>query len=76
MRHNNSEAIIIKENHFKSFVNFHDCWFTSEIFIEKNFFESGTNLCSKTQFITFDAPLYLLDNSGTLAIEGEGRDEY
>ena len=73
--HNDSGPIIIRENHFKGFVNFCDCWFTGQVFIENNTFEKGTNICSTKQFVSFDIPLCLGVNTGELTIESESRED-
>jgi hypothetical protein len=68
-------AIIIKENLFKGFVNFWDCWFTDQVLIHNNVFKHGTNLLSKDQYVSFDIPPIVENNSGDLAIESELREE-
>lgn len=67
--------IIIKNNEFKEFVNFCDCWFTGEVEITNNQFVKGTNIASKDQYLTFDIPPVFQENIGTLNIESECRKE-
>lgn len=63
--------VIIKDNCFRSFVNFFDCWFTGEISIDNNTFENGTNILSKNQLVSFDVPILTQNNVGDLSIESE-----
>jgi hypothetical protein len=71
--HNDSGSIIIRDNRFKGFVNFFDCCFTGEVYVENNVFEKGTNICSKDQLVSFDTPIQLALNIGDLLIESECR---
>lgn len=64
--------IIFKENIFKGFVNFFDCWFTGEVSIHNNTFEIGTNVLSKKQLISYDAPTTIDNNIGDMGVENEG----
>jgi len=72
--HNDSGSIILRGNQFKGFVNFCDCWFTNEVYVERNVFEKGTNISSKDQLISCDMPMQVVLNSGDLSIESECRD--
>jgi len=67
-------TILIKENRFRGFVNFFDCWFTGEISIYNNTFENGTNILSKEQLVSFDIPVLIENNVGDLGIESESRE--
>lgn len=71
--HNDLGFIVIKNNQFKGFVNFFDCWFTGEVYIEGNVFDKGTNICSNDQLIASDIPMQLALNTGDLFIESECR---
>ncbi|SHE65507.1 hypothetical protein [Pedobacter caeni] len=67
--------IIINGNHFRGFVNFFDCWFNGEISVNNNLFESGTNILSKTLWVSFDVPIVAQNNIGDLSIESECKSE-
>ena len=67
--------IIIKNNEFREFVNFCDCWYTGEVEIMNNKFLKGTNIASKDQYLTFDIPPVFQENIGQLDIESECREE-
>ncbi|MGY3055759.1 hypothetical protein ACVWYG_003985 [Pedobacter sp. UYEF25] len=67
--------IIIKNNEFRNFVNFCDCWFTGEVIIVDNKFLKGTNIQSKDQYLTFDVLPIVENNVGLLNIESECREE-
>jgi hypothetical protein len=71
--HNDSGSIIIRDNQFKGFVNFFDCWFTGEVYVKNNVFEKGTNISSNDQLVSFDIPIQLALNTGDLLIESECR---
>lgn len=65
--------IIINGNNFRGFVNFFDCWFNGEIEVSNNVFEKGTNILSKTLWVSFDVPIAVHNNVGDLSIESECR---
>lgn len=67
--------ITINGNHFRGFVNFFDCWFNGEISVTNNIFESGTNILSKTLWVSFDVPITAYNNVGDLCIESECKNE-
>lgn len=67
--------ITINGNRFRGFVNFFDCWFNGEISVNNNIFESGTNILSKTLWVSFDVPITAHNNVGDLGIESECRNE-
>ena len=67
--------IIIKNNEFREFVNFCDCWFTGEVEITNNKFVKGTNIVSENQYVSFDITPVIHDNLGQLDIESECREE-
>ena len=69
--HNDSGSIVIRNNQFKGFVNFFDCWFTGEVYIKGNVFDKGTNICSNNQLVSSDIPMRLALNAGELTIESE-----
>lgn len=74
--HNNlGNFVMIKGNHFRSFVNFFDCWFTGEVSIDNNIFENGTNILSKNQLVSFDIPFQIENNVGDLNVESENRNK-
>ncbi|MFI5450576.1 hypothetical protein ACHMWN_00290 [Pedobacter sp. UC225_61] len=73
--HNELEhPILFSNNEFKGFVNFCDCWFNGEIVFNNNKFNTGTNIESKRQYLTFDIPLLMINNSGLTNIESEYRE--
>lgn len=67
--------INIKNNSFLGFVNFCDCWYKSEVYIENNNFHKGTNIQSNEQYITFDVPPVISGNIGQTDIESECLDQ-
>ena len=67
--------IIIKNNSFLDFVNFFDCWYKGEVYIENNNFQKGTNIQSLEQYVTFDVPPIISGNIGSTSIESECLDQ-
>ncbi|WP_147321941.1 hypothetical protein [Mucilaginibacter conchicola] len=59
-------TVSITKNHFHDYVDFFDCWFTSEIVVTNNIFSRGTNIESKNQLITFDIQPIISNNIGQL----------
>ncbi len=67
------KMVSITNSTFKSFVNFFDCWYQSEVIIKNNDFQKGTNLLGKPNGIsvTFDVNPIIENNKGQLNIDGE-----
>lgn len=62
-------------SNFKSFVNFFDCWFQSEVIINNNNFQMGTNLLGFKGLpyeVTFEVDPIIEDNIGILNHDHEG----
>jgi len=66
--------VIISNNDFNDFVNFFDCWYESEVKINDNNFNKGTNLLGKVHNIpvTFDIKPIIKNNIGQLDLDNEG----
>lgn len=64
--------ITIRDNAFLDFVNFFDCIYWGELIVRNNNFLKGTNIQSKTLFITFfEIAPDISGNSGKTDIESE-----
>lgn len=71
----NGNIFLITNSQFKSFVNFFDCWFQSDVSIIKNEFLMGTNLLgnlNESWRTQFDVEPVILDNTGRLNLNGDG----
>ncbi len=67
-------SIIIRNNNFKNFVNFFDCFYENDVIITKNKFRKGTNLLGKPHNIpvTFYINPIIKENEGKLDFDHEG----
>ena len=67
-------SIIIKDNTFNDFVNFFDCWYESDVIVQNNCFNKGTNLLGKPNGISvsFDVVPLIENNTGKLDYDNEG----
>jgi hypothetical protein len=67
------KPVVITNNQFADFVNFFDCWYESEVIIESNNFQKGTNLLGKPFDIpvTFDVAPVIKNNQGQLDLNTE-----
>lgn len=64
-------SISIKRNTFSGFVNFFDCSFNGDVYINNNAFLKGTNIESQKQMISFDTQPVVINNTGQTNIEAE-----